>query len=127
MSGTVEVALAVAVRRGRLLVGRRAPGTHLEGLWEFPGGKIDDGELPAEAAARELLEETGLVARSVEPLIIVAHDYEERPVRLHAFMAEELEGEAGDGWSWKTPAELRELEMPEANARILTALRWRMG
>jgi 8-oxo-dGTP diphosphatase len=127
MSVVVEVALAVAHSHGRLLVGRRVPGVHLAGLWEFPGGKIDEGELPMDAAARELLEETGLVARSIQPLVIVAHDYGDRPVRLHAFMADELEGEPAEGWSWKTLAELRELEMPAANGPILNAIRWRIG
>ena len=126
MSGTVEVALAVPLRDGRLLVGRRAPGSHLEGLWEFPGGKIDGEETPAVAAGRELQEETGLVAGSLQPLILIAHDYKERPVRLHVFVADDLEGDPVGDWSWKTPAELEQLEMPEANARILVALRWRV-
>lgn len=58
---------AVVVRDGRVLLGRRR-GSHGDGEWSFPGGKVDTGEAPAVAAARELLEETGLVATSVDPI-----------------------------------------------------------
>jgi 8-oxo-dGTP diphosphatase len=122
----VDVALVVPVIDGKLLVARRPEGTHLEGLWEFPGGKIDGGEEPADAARRELTEETGLVAESLDPLVVVVHEYAERQVRLHVFLARDTRGDARSHWSWKTPAEVAELPMPPANARILTALRWRL-
>ena len=126
-SRTVEVALALPLVDGRLLVACRAPGTHLAGAWEFPGGKIADGEEPAAAARRELEEETGLVAGDLEPLVVVVHEYPERTVRLHVFLVREPQGEVTIGsWGWKTPDELRRLEMPAANAEILRALRWRM-
>jgi len=130
-SRTVEVALALPLVDGRLLVARRAPGQHLEGAWEFPGGKIADGEEPAAAARRELEEETGLVARDLEPLVVVVHEYPERTVRLHVFLVRETRGEVTidevRAWGWKTPDELRGLEMPAANTEILNALRWRLG
>ena len=131
VSRTVEVALAVPVIDGRLLVVRREAGTHLEGAWEFPGGKIADGEEPAEAARRELEEETGLVAGELEPLVVVVHEYPERLVRLHVFLVRDPRGEVTidevRAWGWKTPDELRRLETPPANAQILSALRWRLG
>ena len=129
--GRVDVALAIPVREGRVLVGRRPPGVHLAGFWEFPGGRVEPGEEPMAAALRELAEETGLRAGSLEPLVLVVHDYADRPLRFHVFLARELDGEPGgrrEGeWSWKSPAELRELEMPEANRPMLRALRWRLG
>jgi 8-oxo-dGTP diphosphatase len=125
----VEVALAVPVADGRVLVLRRPAGIHLEGTWEFPGGKIDDGEEPVAAARRELVEETGLRARELEPLIVVVHEYPERPVRLHVFLARNPEGEVRPvpprEWAWRPPAELGGDEMPPANAAILRALQWR--
>ena len=61
----IEVALALLERRGRWLVTRRAEGRIFAGQWEFPGGKIEPGESPEQAAVRELREETGLVAEPV--------------------------------------------------------------
>jgi len=129
-SPTVEVALAIPVVKGEVLVARRSAGTHLEGLWEFPGGKIAEGEEPAEAAQRELAEETGLEAGELEPLTVVVHEYPERTVRLHVFLARDLRGEVATDppreWAWQTPEALAGLEMPEANVSILRALRWRV-
>jgi 8-oxo-dGTP diphosphatase len=128
---TVAVALAVAVRDGRVLVTRRAAGSHLGGLWEFPGGKIGSGEEPSGGAARELTEETGLRGGRIEPLVVVAFDYPDRSVRLHVFLVRDPEGEVViDGereWRWADRATLESLEMPEANRPILRALAWRLS
>lgn len=128
---SVEVALAIAVRGGRLLVARRGDGTHLAGFWEFPGGKIEEGEDPAAAARRELEEETELTGGEVEPLLIHAYDYADRSVRLHAFVVHEPQGDvkvdAGREWRWVPREELSSLGMPEANRPILRALSWRLG
>jgi 8-oxo-dGTP diphosphatase len=121
----VDVAIAIPVRAGRVLVARRAEGTHLGGTWEFPGGKIRDGEAAAEAARRELLEETGLEARELEPLPVFVHDYPDRAVCLHCFVVREPVGEveiAGREWAWLLREELDAAAMPAANASILRAL-----
>jgi 8-oxo-dGTP diphosphatase len=129
-SRTVDVALAIPVVGGEMLVARRPVGTHLEGTWEFPGGKIVSGEDPSAAARRELSEETGLVAEGLEPLLVLVHEYPEHPVRLHVFLARDPSGDVSIGgsreWGWKTLSELRELEMPPANVPILNALQWRL-
>jgi 8-oxo-dGTP diphosphatase len=127
--GRIDVALVVACRDGRFLVARRPGDVHLAGFWEFPGGKIEAGEEPAEAARRELDEETGLFAPSLEPLVVVVHDYVDRPLRFHVFLAREPRGEVRMDeereWSWKSRDELEQLEMPEANRQMVRALRWR--
>ena len=101
----VEVALVVPLRDGRVLVARRAPGSHLGGLWEFPGGKIERGEEPGDAARRELEEETGLSAPALEPLVLVDHEYDGRPFRLHAYLARDPVGEVvaqpSTKWGWR--------------------------
>lgn len=123
---TVEVALAIVVREGRVLVARRDPGSHLEGLWEFPGGKIEAGEEPLAAALRELREETGLLASDAEPLNVFHYAYPDRDVRLHAFLVREAKGDPGK-WEWVETGALEALPMPEANRAILRALAWRLG
>jgi 8-oxo-dGTP diphosphatase len=127
----LDVAVAVVMREGRVLVARRASGSHLGGLWEFPGGKIEPGEAAQAAAARELAEETGLLAGTTEPLTTFVHSYPDRTVRLHVFLARRPEGEVvpgtGQVWEWVSRDELEALPMPEANRAILRALGWRTG
>ncbi len=120
----------MAVRGDRLLVARRQDGRHLAGALEFPGGKIEIGEEPAEAARRELEEETGLVAQELEPLVIVVHDYTEAKLRFHVFLAREPAGEVRidvpRAWAWVRLDEIEDGSMPEANRQMLRALRWRV-
>ncbi len=131
MSDFLDVALAIPILDGKLLVARRAAGSPLEGAWEFPGGKVEPGEEPATAAGRELQEETGLRALDLEPLLVLFHEDPECSVRLHVFLVRQPAGEVSlDGpraWAWKSLTELSKLEMPAANARILRALHWRVG
>jgi 8-oxo-dGTP diphosphatase len=125
----VDVALAVPLRDGRYLVARRQAGKHLSGSWEFPGGRIEPAESPEVAAHRELAEETGLRDARLEPLVVVVHDYADRPLRFHVFLARDPQGEVrideDREWAWLSPQELQDLEMPPANRAILRALRWR--
>ena len=118
------------MRGGLILVARRAESQHLPGAWEFPGGRIEEGEGPADAALRELREETGLAAASATSLLVFVHDYPERRLRFHAFVVTDATGEvATDGgrdFAWVQPSSLDELTMPEANRAILRALRWRL-
>ena len=57
---TIIVSAGVIIERGAVLLSRRKKGTHLEGAWEFPGGKVEAGEDPRAALARELEEELGI-------------------------------------------------------------------
>ncbi|MEO6690626.1 MAG: (deoxy)nucleoside triphosphate pyrophosphohydrolase, partial [Dokdonella sp.] len=76
MSASIRVVAGVLRdSRGRLLLAERPPGKHLAGLWEFPGGKCEDGEAPVDALARELREEIGVIVESARPLIGVPHSY----------------------------------------------------
>ena len=120
----VEVAIAVVERDGRFLIGRRGPDGPLAGTWEFPGGKLHDGESPAEAAVRECLEETGLLVRITGEYPRVDYDYDHGPLRLH-FLAGVVAGQPGPlpaRFRWVAAAELPDFSFPPANAGLLTAL-----
>lgn len=119
-----EIAIAVVERDGQFLVGRRPVGQPLAGYWEFPGGKVRRGESPADAAARECLEETGLAIDVVGTLTTVEHDYEHGQLRLH-FLAGRVRDRAGEPagpFTWTPRAKLAELEFPPANGAVLALL-----
>jgi 8-oxo-dGTP diphosphatase len=87
---TVLVAAGIVIERGRVLLSRRKEGTHLEGLWEFPGGKVEPGEDPRVALARELEEELGIETAVGEIVDVTFHRYEDvdKAVLLLFFEAE---------------------------------------
>jgi mutator protein MutT len=120
----------IVMKRDQVLVLRRAHHPR-KGWLDTPGGFIDAGEGIETAARRELREETGLEAGEIEPLLVVVHDYADRGLRLHCFLAREPAGEVridGDReWGWVRPAEIDAAAMPAANASILRALATRLG
>jgi 8-oxo-dGTP diphosphatase len=71
----IQVVAAVVTREGRLLLTRRPPGGPLGLLWEFPGGKVEEGESPEHAMVREIDEELGVSARPKEVIEVGSHDY----------------------------------------------------
>ena len=109
------VTAAVIERDGRFLVTRRLRGTHLEGFWEFPGGKCDTGETLDACLRRELAEELGAEARIGSEIYAVTHSDAERIVELH-FFACELIGDPrallGQAMQWVARSELNTLEFP---------------
>jgi 8-oxo-dGTP diphosphatase len=113
--------------QGRVLVARRAAGTHLAGTWEFPGGKIEPGESPAQALRRELHEELGVDVGAVEPLIRVPWRYPAKAIVLHALRVIDYRGEPHarehEALQWIAPRDALDLEMPPPDVPIVTALR----
>jgi 8-oxo-dGTP diphosphatase len=85
VAGPVEVVAAVIERDGRYLITRRLEGTHLAGLWEFPGGKILPTEKPEDALRREVREELGVEASVGELIETVTWAYPEKTVRILFF------------------------------------------
>lgn len=111
---------------GRILLAQRRPGTHLENLWEFPGGKITPHESGEAALVRELREEVGITPLNFRPLIEIKHAYDEKTVRLRVWRVDGFEGAAhgreGQSIKWVLPQELNEWPLPAADRPIVTAL-----
>lgn len=127
MSNIVRVAAAVIVRPdGRVLLAQRPPGKPYEGYWEFPGGKLEAGETPAHALARELHEELGLEILRSAPWIVQTFVYPHAHVELHFFRVLDWKGEPhghdGQAFSWQTPGAFDVAPLLPANARVLAAL-----
>lgn len=122
----VRVAVALVARDGRWLVARRRHGVHLGGVWEFPGGKCEPGETPAETAVRELLEECAVRATALRALEPVSWEYDDRIVHLTPVLCRWVSGTAQPLASaecrWVSLEALGHLEMPAANRALLARL-----
>jgi 8-oxo-dGTP diphosphatase len=120
------VAAVMADERDRFLMARRRPGSHLEGLWEFPGGAMEEGETPAEALVREVEEELGVRVAVGEPLTFAWHRDEGRDVLLLFFSARIVSGHPhgreGQEIRWVPRAQLAALAVPPADQALLRAL-----
>src|SRR5512142_2608430 len=109
---TVIVAAGVGIEGGRVLLSRRKRGTHLEGLWEFPGGKVEPGEDPRDALVRELREELGIEATVGDVVEVTFHRYAEKSVLLLFYEASRRAGSPQPraldvaALEWAGPAEL---------------------
>jgi mutator protein MutT len=119
---TIAVAAAVIEQDGRFLVTRRLKGTHLEGLWEFPGGKCVEGESLVECLQREIVEELGTNVIVGHEIFRITHDYGDNAVALY-FFACSLDGVPrpliGQEMQWVARADLRSLQFPPADDRLI--------
>ncbi len=82
---TVRVAAAIILQNGRVLAAQRGYGP-FKGGWEFPGGKIEPGETPAQACAREIREELSVEVTDLRPFLTVEHDYQDADPAFHLAM-----------------------------------------
>jgi 8-oxo-dGTP diphosphatase len=121
-----EVAAAVIERPGLFLLAQRPEGKPYPGYWEFPGGKIETGEDPRGALARELREELGIVLREATPWITRIYAYTHATVRLHFFRVTAWEGEPqpleDQAIAWQRVGHPDVAPMLPANATVLAAL-----
>jgi mutator protein MutT len=122
----LEVSAALLFHKGKLLITQRKRGTHLAGLWEFPGGKREAGETFEQCLQRELREELGIETAVHELIDEIVHDYPERTVHLKFFRCELTSGEPQpihcDALAWIDRTELGNYEFPPADARLLEKL-----
>jgi len=127
-SNRIEVAAAVITRPdGSFLLGQRPAGKAYAGYWEFPGGKVEPGELPFPALTRELHEELGIDVEIAYPWLTRDYDYEHAAVRLRFFRVVRwsgtLTGRESQIFSWESPADVHVAPLLPANAPIMRALR----
>lgn len=122
----VCVAVGVIIQENACLISKRAASAHQGGLWEFPGGKCEEGETTAQALSRELSEELGIVVVESAPLISVSHDYGDKEVELDVLIVTGFEGEPhgreGQPLEWVPIRQLRKYAFPEANVPILECI-----
>jgi len=110
---------------GRVLLTRRPAGKPMEGLWEFPGGKIEPGERPEDTLVRELGEELGIVVREdcLAPLTFASHAYEEFHLLMPLYVCRRWEGmvEAKEAQeiAWVRPPRLKDYPMPPADKPLI--------
>ena len=126
------VAAALIRPDGTVLVQRRPPGKQLEGLWEFPGGKIEPGESPEHALVRELAEELGIevTAAALSPVTFASAPLADRHLVLMLFAVRDWRGEPqpleADAIRWVDPRDMASLAMPPADVPLVAALRERI-
>ncbi len=111
---------------GRVLITEAVSEGPFQGMWEFPGGKLADGETAESALIRELQEELGIEALKFAPFMLLEHDYPDRSVRLHFFEVKKWHGEPtgndGQKLRWIMPAEIDTGWLLPADAPVIAKL-----
>jgi 8-oxo-dGTP diphosphatase len=122
------VAIALVDGEGRVLVQQRPPGKPMPGLWEFPGGKVEPGEVPEAALVRELAEELGIgiAIEALTPIAFASEALGERHLLLLLYLARAWQGAVeprhASALQWVHPTEMRALAMPPADLPLVDAL-----
>lgn len=120
----VPIAVAVVLRDDQVLIGPRPDNAELQGVWEFPGGKVETNEQPAAAVVREVREETGLEVTVSRLLVEVSHDYGSRPLELSFFECRCADSSAvpRQPFRFVPIASLADYRFPAANRAVLNRL-----
>lgn len=113
---------------GRVLLAERPAGKHLAGMWEFPGGKVKDGETPEAALIRELDEELGISVHEscLAPFTFASHSYENFHLLMPLYVCRTWQGivvaREGQRLKWVRPAQLADYPMPPADKPLVAML-----
>jgi 8-oxo-dGTP diphosphatase len=123
------VAVALIDIDGRVLLAQRPEGKHLAGLWEFPGGKVHDGETPEAAVVRELSEELAvdITESCLAPFAFASHPYDDFQLLMPLYLCRVWKGTPtpleGQTLKWVRPLSMASLPMPPADAPLVAMLR----
>jgi len=121
-------ACALVDTDGRVLIARRPEGRPMAGLWEFPGGKVEDGERPEETLIRELKEELGIdvTEACLAPLTFASHAYEGFHLLMPLYVCRRWDGTVtareGQELAWVRPNRLADYPMPPADVPLIAQL-----
>jgi 8-oxo-dGTP diphosphatase len=121
-------ACALVDADGRVLIAQRPAGKPMAGLWEFPGGKVEDGEAPEASLIRELQEELGIVVNEacLAPLTFASHAYRNFHLLMPLYVCRRWDGQVtaqeGQTLAWVKPNRLRDYEMPPADVPLISHL-----
>jgi 8-oxo-dGTP diphosphatase len=122
-------AVALIDADGRVLIARRPEGKAMAGLWEFPGGKVHEGETPEAALIRELGEELGIDthASCLAPFTFASHAYDEFHLLMPLYVCRVWQGtpraREGQALKWARVGELDDYPMPPADIPLIAMLR----
>jgi 8-oxo-dGTP diphosphatase len=123
---TIRVVAAIIERGGRYLVTQRRPSAVLPLLWEFPGGRVEDGEADRDALRREVLHRIGVGVEPGKLVSFVSHPYERYVVDLYLYECQLLEGEPSrvnvNDFRWVTSAEFDQLSFTPADEASMSQL-----
>jgi mutator protein MutT len=113
-------------KNGKLLIAKRPKGSHLEGFWEFPGGKQEKGESLRQCLEREIKEELGIEIKAGKLFFLAAHEYSDKVISLHTFDCALLAGEPKtlqcQDVKWVNPVRLYEFEFPPPDNLVVEAI-----
>jgi 8-oxo-dGTP diphosphatase len=122
------VAVALVDADNRVLIAQRPQGKMLAGLWEFPGGKVHDGEHPEDALIRELTEELGIAVEvpCLAPLTFASHSYDAFHLLMPLYICRKwngfIEAREAQALKWVRARDLRNYPMPPADAPLIPPL-----
>ncbi|WP_273754597.1 (deoxy)nucleoside triphosphate pyrophosphohydrolase [Bartonella sp. MM73XJBT.G] len=123
------VACALLDQDNRVLLTKRPQGKSLAGLWEFPGGKVEQGEIPETSLIRELEEELGIHVQmdNLQPLTFASHSYETFHLLMPLYLCYHYEGVArgreGQDLKWVFIGDLEKYPMPDADKPLVQLLK----
>lgn len=123
----VHVAIAIIINQeNQVLIARRASHQDQGGKWEFPGGKVEEGESSQDALIREIKEEVDVQIESVKLITNISHRYENKKILLDVYQVSKWSGHAigreGQAVLWVDKQDLDNYEFPEANSEIILQL-----
>jgi 8-oxo-dGTP diphosphatase len=122
----VKVTAGILTKDGKVLIARRKPGKHMGGKWEFPGGKIEEGESPEQSLSRELEEELDLRARVGQLLCRVPYEGDGISLELMVYRVDDFDGtpvlREHQEIRWVAPRELRSYELADSDRKVVEQL-----